>query len=65
MADCPECAKKLLNASEAIAKAVDNKHGSFAMACRLRAEHYLDAVDIVCPDRAEARRKLAEQQGEL
>lgn len=52
MTDCPECAKKLLNAAEQLMNIVGDDSGSFADATRLRAQHYIDALAIVCPDKA-------------
>ncbi len=55
MPDCKTCAKKLFDASKKLGDIVKDKPGSFNDVIRLRAEHYLDAIDIVCPDMAEER----------
>ena len=55
MTDCHTCAKKLMEMSKQLADIVKDEPGSFNDTVRLRAEHYLDAVDIICPDMAEER----------
>lgn len=53
MTDCIECGKKLLDAAELLLRVVDDRPGRFYDSVRQRAEHYMDAADIVCPEKAE------------
>ena len=62
MGDCVSCGKKLLEAAEELAELSERFNEPMKSATQRRAEYYIDAINIVCPERAELRRTQQERK---